>query len=114
LTRTKADLLQGTLDMIILKALSLGPLHGYGVIQRIRQLSDELLEAEQGSLYPAVYRTRAARLDQFQVGGVTETGRRAKFYTLTKAGSKQLKAEEESWDRLALAIAKVRKVVLGG
>jgi transcriptional regulator len=114
LTRTKADLLQGTLDMIILKALSLGPLHGYGVIQRIRQLSDELLEAEQGSLYPAVYRTRAARPDQFQVGGVTETGRRAKFYTLTKAGSKQLKAEEESWDRLALAIAKVRKVVLGG
>jgi DNA-binding PadR family transcriptional regulator len=69
LTRPKADLLQGTLDMLILKALSLGPLHGYGVIQRIRRLSDELLEVEQGSLYPAVYRTRAARLDQFQVGG---------------------------------------------
>src|SRR6266498_2804792 len=65
----KADLLQGTLDMLILKALSLGPLHGYGIIQRIRQLSDELLEVEQGSLYPAVYRTLAARLDQFQVGG---------------------------------------------
>jgi PadR family transcriptional regulator PadR len=56
LTRPKADLLQGTLDMLILKALSLGPLHGYGIIQRIRQLSDELLEVEQGSLYPAVYR----------------------------------------------------------
>jgi PadR family transcriptional regulator len=56
LTQPKADLLQGTLDMLILKALSLGPLHGYGVIQRIRQLSDELLEVEQGSLYPAVYR----------------------------------------------------------
>ncbi len=55
--------------MLILKALSLGPLHGYGIIQRIRQLSDELLEVEQGSLYPAVYRTLAARLDQFQVGG---------------------------------------------
>jgi DNA-binding PadR family transcriptional regulator len=67
LTRPKADLLQGTLDMLILKALSLGPLHGYGIIQRIRQLSDELLEVEQGSLYPAVYRTLAARLDQFQV-----------------------------------------------
>jgi PadR family transcriptional regulator, regulatory protein PadR len=111
LTQPKADLLQGTLDMLILKALSLGPLHGYGIIQRLRQLSDELLEVEQGSLYPAVYRTRATRRDQFQVGGVTETGRRAKFYTLTKAGSKQLKTEEESWDRLALAIANVRKAV---
>ncbi len=69
LSQPKADLLQGTLDMLILKALSLGPLHGYGIIQRIRQLSDELLEVEQGSLYPAVYRTLAARLDQFQVGG---------------------------------------------
>ncbi len=68
-SQPKADLLQGTLDMLILKALSLGPLHGYGIIQRIRQLSDELLEVEQGSLYPAVYRTLAARLDQFQVGG---------------------------------------------
>jgi DNA-binding PadR family transcriptional regulator len=68
LTQPKADLLQGTLDMLILKALSLGPLHGYGIIQRIRHLSDELLEVEQGSLYPAVYRTLAARLDQFQVG----------------------------------------------
>jgi DNA-binding PadR family transcriptional regulator len=63
LTQPKADLLQGTLDMLILKALSLGPLHGYGIIQRIRQLSDELLEVEQGSLYPVVYLTRAARLD---------------------------------------------------
>jgi DNA-binding PadR family transcriptional regulator len=68
LTRPKADVLQGTLDMLTPKALSLGPLHGYGVIQRIRQLSGELLEVEQGSLYPAVYRTRAARLDQFRAG----------------------------------------------
>ena len=68
MTRPKANLLQGTLDLLILKALSLGPLHGYGIIQRIRQLSDELLEVEQGSLYPAVNRTRATRLDQFQVG----------------------------------------------
>jgi PadR family transcriptional regulator, regulatory protein PadR len=110
LTQPKADILQGTLDLLILKALSLGPLHGYGVIRPIRQLSDEMLQVEQGSRYRAVYRTRAARLDQFQVG-VTETGRRAKFYTLTKAGSKQFTAEEESWDRLALAIAKVRKAV---
>jgi PadR family transcriptional regulator, regulatory protein PadR len=110
LTQPKADLLQGTLDMLILKALTLGPLHGYGIIQRIRQLSDELLEVEQGSLYPAVYRIeqRGWISSKWEV---TETGRRAKFYTLTKAGSKQLKSEEESWDRLALAIAKVRKAV---
>jgi PadR family transcriptional regulator PadR len=102
LIQQKADLLQGTLDMLILKALSLGPLHGYGIIQRIRQLSDELLEA--------VYRIEQRGWISSK-WGVTETGRRAKFYTLTKAGSKQLSAEEESWDRLALAIAKVRKAV---
>jgi PadR family transcriptional regulator PadR len=104
------DVIAGTLDMLILKALSLGPLHGYGIIQRLRQLSDELLEVEQGSLYPAVYRIEQRGWISSK-WGVTETGRRAKFYTLTKAGSKQLTAEEESWDRLALAIAKVRKAV---
>ena len=110
MTRPKADLLQGTLDLLILKALTLGPLHGYGIIQRIRQLSDELLEVEQGSLYPAVYRIEQRGWISSR-WGVTETGRQAKFYTLTKAGSKQLKTEEESWDRLALAIAKVRRAV---
>ncbi len=110
MTRPKADLLQGTLDLVILKALSLGPLHGYGIIQRIRQLSDELLEVEQGSLYPAVYRIEQ-RAWISSKWGVTETGRRAKFYRLTKAGHKQLAAEEESWVRLALAIAKVRQAV---
>ena len=104
----KADLLQGTLDMLILKAVSLGPLHGYGIIQRIRQMSGEMLDVEQGSLYPALYRIE-------QRGWVSskwdlnETGRRAKFYTLTKAGRLQLEAEEASWDRLALAIAKMRQ-----
>lgn len=103
----KADLLQGTLDLLILKALSLGPLHGYGVIQRIRQMSDEMLLVEQGALYPALYRIEhkgwvTSKWD------VTETGRRAKFYRLTAAGRKQLSIEEESWDLLALAIAKVR------
>jgi transcriptional regulator len=110
LTQRKADLLQGTLDLLILKALSLGPLHGYGIIQRIRQLSDELLEVEQGSLYPAVYRIEQRGWVSSR-WGVTETGRRAKFYTLTKAGSRQLTVAGESWDRLALAIAKVRKAV---
>ena len=108
MAKDKAGLLQGTLDMLILKALSLGPLHGYGVIQRIRQMSDEMLDVEQGSLYPALYRIE-------QKGWVTsqwetnETGRQAKFYTLTKAGRKQLEVEEASWDRLSLAIAKMRQ-----
>ena len=110
MAQQKADLLQGTLDMLILKALSLGPLHGYGIIQRIRQLSDELLEVEQGSLYPAVYRIEQRGWISSK-WGVTETGRRAKFYTLTKAGRKQLSAEEESWDLLALAISNVRKAI---
>ena len=104
----KAGLLQGTLDMLILKALSLGPLHGYGVIQRIGQMSDQMLAVEQGSLYPALYRIE-------QRGWVTsewdtnETGRRAKFYKLTRAGRRQLVVEEANWDRLALAIAKIRQ-----
>jgi PadR family transcriptional regulator, regulatory protein PadR len=107
-TNPKADLLQGTLDMLILRALSLGPLHGYGVIQRLRQMSDEMLTVEQGALYPAL-----SRIEQkgwvTSEWGVNETGRQAKFYTLTKAGRKQLQVEEASWDRLALAIAKVRE-----
>jgi len=108
MAKEKAGLLQGTLDMLILKALSVGALHGYGVIQRIRQMSEEMLDVEQGSLYPALYRIELK-------GWVTsswetnETGRQAKFYTLTKAGRKQLEVEEASWDRLSLAIAKVRQ-----
>jgi PadR family transcriptional regulator, regulatory protein PadR len=104
----KADLLQGTLDLLILKSLSLGPLHGYGIIQRLRQLSDDLLDVEQGALYPALYRieNRGWVKSKWEA---SETGRRAKFYRLTRAGRKQLALEEESWDLLALAIAKVRQ-----
>jgi transcriptional regulator len=94
--------------MLILKALSLGPLHGYGVIQRIRQLSGEMLNVEQGSLYPALYRIEQRGWVSSK-WGVNETGRRAKFYTLTRAGRKQLTVEEKSWDLLALAIMKVRE-----
>jgi PadR family transcriptional regulator, regulatory protein PadR len=108
LSTQKADLLQGTLDLLTLKALSLGPLHGYGVIQRIRQMSDEMLNVEQGALYPALYRIEQKGWVSSE-WGTTETGRQAKFYTLTKAGRKQLAVEEASWDRLALAIAKVRQ-----
>jgi PadR family transcriptional regulator PadR len=107
MSRTKADLLQGTLDMLILKALSLGPLHGYGIIQRIKQMSEEMLTVEQGSLYPALYRIE----QRGWISGkwdTSDTGRDAKFYALTRSGRKQLTVEEESWDRLALAIAKMR------
>ena len=108
MTQQTADLLQGTLDMLILKALSLGPLHGYGIIQRIRQMSEEMLRVEQGSLYPALYRIEQ-RGWVSAAWGENETGRQAKFYTLTRAGRRQLAAEEESWDRLVLAVAKVRQ-----
>ena len=108
MTNPKADLLQGTLDMLILKALSLGPLHGYGIIQRIRRMSDEMLHVEQGALYPALYRIElkgwvSSKWDQ------NETGRKAKFYKLTRAGLRQLRVEEESWDRLVLVVAKMRE-----
>ena len=108
MSKNKADLLQGTLDMVILKSLSLGELHGYGVIQRIRQLSDEMLSVEQGSLHPALYRIEqkgwvSAKWD------VHDTGRRAKFYALTRTGRRQLEAEEASWDRLVLAVTRMRQ-----
>jgi len=106
LTAPKADLLQGTLDMLVLKSLTLGPLHGFGIIQRIQQISDGLLTIEQGSLYPAVYRIEQQGWVSSK-WGVTETGRKAKFYSLTKSGLKKLKAEEEGWERLSLAIGKV-------
>jgi transcriptional regulator len=104
----KADLLKGTLDMLILKAVALGPLHGYGIIQRIRQMSDEMLDVEQGSLYPALYRIEQRGWVSSQ-WDVNETGRRAKFYTLNEVGRRQLETEEASWDRLVLAITKMRQ-----
>jgi transcriptional regulator len=94
--------------MLILKAVSLGPLHGYGIIQRIRQMSDEMLDIEQGSLYPALYRIELRGWISSK-WGTNETGRKAKFYRLTKAGWRQLEAEEASWDRIVLAVAKVRQ-----
>ncbi|HZS48533.1 MAG TPA: PadR family transcriptional regulator [Blastocatellia bacterium] len=108
MSKYKAQLLQGSLDMLILRALSLGPLHGYGIIQRISQMSDELLTIEQGALYPALYRIQQRGWIKSK-WEISETGRKAKFYTLTKMGEKQLAIEEESWDRLALAIAKMRQ-----
>src|SRR5258708_7122334 len=108
MTKERAYLLQGSLDMLILRALSLGPMHGYGIIQRIRQMSDEMLLIEQGALYPALYRIQQRSWIKSN-WELSETGRKAKYYTLTKTGKKQLAVEEETWDRLALAIAKVRQ-----
>src|SRR5436305_14851489 len=99
-----ADLLPGTLDMLILKAVSLAPLHGYGVLLRIRQISGEALEIPQGSLYPALYRLEHQELIAAE-WGQSENNRKAKFYTLTPAGRRRLREETADWNRLATAIA---------
>ena len=99
-----ADLLPGTLDMLILKAVSLNPLHGYGVLLRIGQISGNALEIPQGSLYPALYRLEHQGLIEAE-WGLSENNRRAKFYTLTAAGRRRLREETAGWNRLAAAIA---------
>jgi len=99
-----AELLPGTLDMLILKAVSLKPLHGYGVLQRIRQISKDALDIPQGSLYPALYRLEHRNLIASE-WGQSENNRRAKFYTLTAAGRRRLRHETEGWNRLTTAIA---------
>ena len=106
MTKQKADLLQGTLDMLILKALSLGPMHGYGVGQRIMQMAEDMLRVEEGSLYPALYRLEEREWIRSE-WGTSENNRRARFYRLTAAGRRQLNVEEENWQRFVLAIAKV-------
>src|SRR5207248_10855472 len=95
----KSDLLQGTLDVLILKIVALGPIHGYGVAQRIRQISRAVLQVQQGSLYPALHRLEKRGWLRAE-WGEAETGREAKFYSLTRAGRKQLQAESANWDRL--------------
>jgi PadR family transcriptional regulator, regulatory protein PadR len=104
--KQKADLLQGTLDLLILRALSLGPMHGYGVGQRITQMAEEMLKIEEGSLYPALYRLEEKEWIKSE-WGISENNRRARFYKLTPAGRKQLNIEKENWQRFAFAISKV-------
>jgi PadR family transcriptional regulator PadR len=99
-----ADLLPGTLDMLILKAVSLKPLHGYGVLLRIQQISGNALEIPQGSLYPALYRLEHQDLIAAE-WGVSDNNRKAKYYTLTAAGRRRLREETAGWNRLASAIA---------
>jgi PadR family transcriptional regulator PadR len=98
-----ADLLPGTLDMLILKAVSLAPLHGYGVLLRIKQISRNALDIPQGSLYPALYRLEHQGLIAAS-WGLSENNRRARFYTLTPAGRRRLREEAAGWNRLAAAI----------
>lgn len=99
----QAQLLPGTLDLLILKAVSLGPMHGFGVLLRIEQITRGALLAEQGALYPALHRLEHQGLLEFE-WGASDNNRRAKFYRLTAAGRRRLREETESWNRLATAI----------
>jgi transcriptional regulator len=103
---TRADLLQGTLDLLILRTLALGPLHGWGISKRITQRSDAVLEIGQGSLYPALYRLEDRGWVESE-WGISDEGRRAKVYALTREGKKQLVAERAQWKLFAGAIEQV-------
>ncbi|HSK81727.1 MAG TPA: PadR family transcriptional regulator [Thermoanaerobaculia bacterium] len=100
---TKGDLLQGTLDMLVLKALDLEPMHGWGITERIEQWSQKVLQVNQGSLYPALYRLQRQGWIKSS-WKTTENNRRARYYALTPAGRRQLAAEQESWERLSGAV----------
>ena len=104
--RRDAQLLQGTLDMLILKVVAIRPIHGYGIVQRIQQISKEALQIRQGSLYPALYRLENRRWLKSE-WKTTEGGREAKYYSLTKAGRQQLESETAGWKRLCDAISLV-------
>ncbi|HSH38593.1 MAG TPA: PadR family transcriptional regulator [Chthoniobacterales bacterium] len=105
---SNAKLLQGTLDMLILKALMHGEMHGYGVAKRIQQLADQELTVEEGSLYPALHRL----VQQGWIAaewGISENNQRARFYSLTRSGRRQLETEEANWERLSAAVARVMR-----
>ena len=105
-TSDGGELVQGTLDMMILKTLARGSMHGYGIAQSIQRTSDEVLRVEEGSLYPALHRLE---LDGILAAewGVSDTNRRAKFYTITRSGKKQLVLETRSWERVAVTMARI-------
>ncbi len=109
----KSDLPQGTLDLLILKIAALGPVHGYGIAQRLQQISRDVVQVPQGSLYPALHRleNRGLLVADWKE---TETGREAKFYRLTRKGRAQLETEAASWKRLSEAIGLILRVVEGG
>jgi transcriptional regulator len=100
----KSDLLQGTLDMLILKVVALGPIHGYAIAQRLQQMSGAVLHVQQGSLYPALHRLEKRRWLRAE-WAASDTGREARFYSLTRLGRKQLEDQRAYWDRLSAAIS---------
>jgi len=103
---SKSDLLQGTLDMLILRTLQTGPMHGWGISQRIQQVSGDVLQVNQGSLYPSLHRLEQQGWIAAQ-WGVSDNNRRAKYYRLTKAGRRQLVEQIANWDRLSAAVARI-------
>ncbi|MFP5380543.1 MAG: PadR family transcriptional regulator [Vicinamibacteria bacterium] len=104
--KSRHDLLQGTLDLLILKTLALGPMHGWGIAQRIQQTSDDVLRVNQGSLYPALQRLETAGWVDAE-WGVSDSNRQAKFYRLTRAGQKQLREEAADWARFSGAVGRI-------
>ena len=108
-SRAESDLLQGTLDMLVLKSLQIGPMHGWGITERIESGSRNVLELNQGSLYPALYRLEKQGFIRSE-WNVTENNRRARYYTLTPAGRRQLAAERAKWERLSSAVNLVLKM----
>lgn len=109
---TRTDLLQGTLDMLILRTLALGPQHGWGISQRIQQVSQDVLQVNQGSLYPALHRLELQGWIASD-WGVSDSNRQAKFYRLTRTGQKQLQAETAQWERITAAVARVMSMTAG-
>jgi transcriptional regulator len=106
----KSDLLQGTLDMLILKVVALGPTHGYAIAQRLQQMSRDVLQVQQGSLYPALHRLEKRGWVRAE-WAASETGREARFYSLTRLGRKQLEEQRQNWDRLSEAISGILRTV---
>jgi PadR family transcriptional regulator, regulatory protein PadR len=109
MNKAKSDLLQGTLDMLILKTLALEPAHGWGIAQRIQQVSRDVLQVNQGSLYPALYRLEHQGWIASE-WGTSENNRKAKFYRLTQEGQRQLDAETENWERVSDAIDRILSI----
>ena len=107
MTHARLDILQGTLDLLILRTLAAGSMHGWAISQRIQQISEDVLRVNQGSLYPALHRLEAAGWIEAEWGRSAEHNRQARFYRLTKTGQRQLKDETQQWERMAAAVQRI-------
>jgi PadR family transcriptional regulator PadR len=110
MSESRIDLPQGTLDLLILRTLSLGPQHGWAISERVHQISDDVLRIQQGSLYPALHRLERRGWIKAK-WGVSENNRRAKYYQLTLTGKKQLADEQDAWEKLTVAVAQVLRAM---